>query len=185
MSPKFKTARVLVAGLFVAIFSYEGKAQSGNDIQTVLFDKVIIGKVEGPIDGPYSYKSPTDLIAIVGFVVGGEEPDDPIFRDCSGNTRRVKRSHLTRIQRNCPRQTPVSPWVMDSSGKIAPIGGYSSDWLEAYGMEKAKIDPNELPPEYKLVVKHAKPGDVVGVSYPSREKGKINLSISGKFLPQK
>jgi hypothetical protein len=156
---------------FATLASNSCRAQS-------LTDKIDFQK----IDGPYSYKSPTDLIAIVGFVTEVKGPD-VVFRDCSGKTKTVKRNELTRIQRNCPPGSPVGPWILDAAGKIIPLINYPIDAKVYLGMEKTQIDPDSLPAEFRQHLKAAKPGDWVALSYPS-DSGKLNLSFIGRTEPQ-
>ena len=49
-------------------------------------------------------------------------------------------------------------------------------------VEKVQIDPKYLPAKFQQVIKTAKPGDLVAVSYPA--EGKLNLSVIGKPVPE-
>jgi hypothetical protein len=133
------------------------------------------------IDGPYSYKSPADLIPVVGFVteINGA---NATFRDCRGKISTVSFGDLTRIQRPCPPGSPVGPWVLDVAGKIVPLDSEAKEVKAYFGAEKAQIDPKDLPAKFQQVIKTAKPGDLVAVSYPA--EGKLNFSIIGKPMTQ-
>jgi hypothetical protein len=140
-----------------------------------------LAKIEvRPLDGPYSYKSPSDLIAVVGYVTEDKGPEGVVFRDCDGHAKTVKRTELTRIQRNCRSQPdgPWGVWVRAEGGKIAPVAGFTEDSKVYLGLEKVQIDVHTLPAEFKQQVEAAKPGDWVALSYPS--KGKLNISIVPK-----
>lgn len=164
----------LAASVGIATIASEScRAQSNADIKRIqaLLDKIDLQK----IDGPYSHKSPTDLIAVVGFVTEVKGLD-AVFRDCSGNVKTVKRSDLKRIQRKCPPGSPVGPCIVNAGGKIVPIAGYANYAKMYFGTGKMEIDPADLPAEYKKQIKAAKPGDWVAISYPTN-KDKLDLSF--------
>jgi hypothetical protein len=133
------------------------------------------------IDGPYSYKSPTNLIAIVVFVTETNGAD-VVLRECDGSKIMAKATEIMRIQRNCPSPGGTVPWTIDAAGKIVPLISYSTQ-VQFKGLDKAEIDPDQLPPEYSQQVKSAKPGEWVALSYPT-DKGKLNLSVIAKTQAQ-
>jgi hypothetical protein len=130
------------------------------------------------IDGPYSYKSPSDVVAIIGFVTEIKGADDAVFRDCNGNTRSVKRRDLKRIQRNCPSESPATPWIIDAkTGKLVPAPGYSAN---AYGNTGKAIDTVAFPADYKAQLNAAKQhGEPAAMSWAA-DKGKVDLGIIRK-----
>jgi hypothetical protein len=133
------------------------------------------------VDGPYSYKSPKDLVAIIGFVTEIKGADDAIFRDCDGNIRDVKRHDLKRVQRNCPSGSPSTPWIINADGKLVPAPGHT---IGKNGLGKAQIDPGTFPADYRQELTTAKGGGPAAISWSSAEKGKVDFGIIRKPEPQ-
>jgi hypothetical protein len=131
------------------------------------------------IDGPYTYKSPKDLIAIVGFVTETNGVDDALFRDCDGNIRSVKRHDLKRTQRNCPPGSGTTPWIVNRAGSLVPVGGSDSRVKAYFASGKAEIGPAAVPAEYRDDLRAAKPGAPAAISSPAG-KGKLNVWIISK-----
>jgi hypothetical protein len=143
-----------------------------------LSDKITIQKV----DGPYSHKSPTDLIAVIGFVTE-VHGSDAVFRDCSGTTKAVRLSELTRVRRNCSPGGPAGIWARDPHGNIVPLYP-DANYARVFSGGKPQIDPDMLPAEYKNQVGAAKPGEWIAVSFPT-EKGKLDLSFINEAGPKR
>lgn len=129
------------------------------------------------IDGPYSYKSQSDPNPILGYVteVNGLQAT---FLDCGGLTQTVWRYALTHVQRNCPAGSPIGTWAVARGGsQIIYLGAYDNRY------PKRRIDAKDLPADWQKIIKAAKPGEQVAVSYPSNN-GKVYLSFIKSGLPQ-
>jgi hypothetical protein len=166
------SSAVIAAGISMTILT--AASSFGQNVE-VADSNIVLGKV----DGPYTYKSPTDLVAIIGFVTEVKGADDAVFRDCNGNTRNVKRHDLKRIQRNCPSGSPATPWIIDAkTGKLVPAPGYSLG--KAYGYSGKGIDPGAFPADYRQELNGAKRGEPAAISWVSARQGKVDLRIIRK-----
>jgi len=169
--------QIAVVSVTLAVFASSGSARAQtNDANQTLADKIDFSH----LDGPYRYKSPTDSIAVVGYVTEDKGADGVVFRDCDGHTNTVKRTDLTHIQRNClgDPKGPWGVWVRATDDKMVPASGLTEASKVYLGSEMPEIHLKNLPAEFKAQVEAAKPGDWVGLSYPSN--GKVTLSIFPK-----
>jgi hypothetical protein len=143
--------------------------------ETPFSDKVNFSQAEGP----YSYKVPSDLNELIGFITE-KSGDSANFRDCKGIVRKVKLVDLVRVQRSCSSKGS-GIWVLDSFGKIVLIDSAAKAEMQDF-LGKAQLDPmTDIPASYREVLKDAKAGDLVAIS--SRSGGKLDLSLIKKPLP--
>ena len=110
MVPNRSACGVLVLGAVIASV-YVGKSDAQDD--WILSDKInTIRQVKGPV----TYKSPSDLIEILGFVTE-QIGDSANFQDCKGTVRKVKVSDLHSVKRKCTHSPSTGIWVLNSIGK--------------------------------------------------------------------
>jgi len=164
---------VLVLGAVIASVS------SGvSDAQDVLTGTALADKINTiqQVEGPFSYKSPSDLIEIIGFITE-RMGDSANFQDCKGKVRKVKVDDLIRVERKCG-QPSSGTWVLNSFGKIVLMDPDAHSDVKLIFLGKPEIDPASLPAKYRAQLGVAKPGDWVAVS--SIMAGKLDLSFIKK-----
>jgi hypothetical protein len=164
---------VLVLGAIIATLS------SGvSDAEDVLTGTAWAGKINiQQVEGPFSYKSPNDLIEIIGFITERMEGDSANFRDCNGKVQKVKVDDLIPVERKCDPPS-TGTWVLNSSGKIVLMDPDAHSDVKFIFSGKPEIDPAILPAKYRAQLEDAKPGKWVAVS--STKAGKLDLSFIKK-----
>jgi hypothetical protein len=144
------------------------------DAQTALSDKINLQQVVGP----YRYKSPSDLVEVIGFITE-RTGDTANFRDCKGRMRKVKFQDLVPVLRNCPPNPSSGTWVLNSSGDaILMKADAGASAHSAFFSGRPQIDPASLPAKYREQLQYAKPGDWVATSFV--KEGKLDLSFIKK-----